>query len=86
MHNEDLREIYNMLREIRADIAGINATIAADKERLQKVEQKCDRAAELLNKQIGRDGVMVAVYSFVGAVIVAIVSWVLVLIKGGHNG
>ena len=82
MANEDLREIYGLLRDIKADIAAIKAEKRIDHETLVTVEERIDKVESVLDRAMGAKAIICLVASVIGAVIVAGLQW---LFSKGSN-
>lgn len=85
MTKADAREIYDLLREIKADVAAIRAEGKADHERIDKIEAKVDEATSIINRMIGAKGVVAVVLSALGAFIMFVLECIFHWFKGGNS-
>lgn len=77
MDKEDVREIFGLLRDIKADVAAIKAERKMDHERIQKVDDRLDKVESILDRAYGAKAIICAISSVVGAVVVVLVQWIL---------
>ena len=77
MANEDLREIYGLLRDIKADIASLKTENRLDHAAIEKVEERIDKVESVLDRAMGAKAILCLVASAIGAVVVAGLQWVL---------
>lgn len=75
MANEDLREIYSLLRDIKADIASLKTENRIDHESLVAVVARIDRVESVIDRAMGAKAIICLVASAIGAVIVAGLQW-----------
>lgn len=75
MANADLREIYGLLRDIKADIASLKTENRIDHEAITEVEKRIDRVESVLDRAMGAKAIICLVASAIGAIIVAALQW-----------
>lgn len=66
-NNDDLREIYGLLREIKEDLASMKTSSEFDHARIDRCEEKIDKVESVLDKMMGAKGVMAFLLSALGA-------------------
>lgn len=76
MTNDDLREIYGLLREIKEDIASIKTANNFDHERIDAVESRIDEVESILDRAMGAKAILCLIASVIGAIMVAIIQWI----------
>lgn len=84
MTKADAREIYDLLREIKSDVAALRAEGKADHERIDKLEAKVDEATGIINRMIGAKGVVAVVLSALGAFIMFVFECIFHWLKEGN--
>ncbi len=76
MTNDDLREIYGLLREIKEDIASIKTANGFDHERIDAVESRIDEVESILDRAMGAKAILCLIASVIGAIMVAVIQWI----------
>lgn len=84
-NNEDLREIYGLLREIKEDLAAMKASTGIDHRRLDQCESKIDRVESVLDRMTGAKGVMAFLLSALGAFLLFVFQCVYNAFHWGSN-
>lgn len=75
MDKEDIREIYGLLRDIKADIASLKTENRLDHASIEKVEERIDRVESVLDRAMGAKAILCIVASAIGAVVVVGLQW-----------
>lgn len=77
MDKEDIREIFGLLRDIKADIAVLKAERCADEKTISQLDQRLDSVERILDRAYGAKAILCAISSAVGAVVVVLIEYML---------
>jgi len=72
MTNEDSREVFALLREIKCDIAGINVKCPEHAKQIDGINQRVVRCEAVINKATGMYTIIGFVAGIVGSFVVGI--------------